>query len=82
MVSEEVPQGEEGKDGEDLPRCEEVPCVEKVPRNKDGDQGTSLRKGRTTLYGGRMTRNFLKERSSFLNMRGSYRPTLLAILFA
>ena len=54
-------------------RCEEV------PRNKDGDRGTSLRKGRTTLYGGRMARNFLKERSSFLNMRGSYRPTLLAI---
>ena len=49
MVSEEVPQGEEGKDGEDLPRCEEVPCVEKVPRNKDGDRGTSLRKGRIYL---------------------------------
>ena len=24
-----------------------------------------------------MARNFLKERSSFLNMQGSYRPTLL-----
>ena len=53
-----------GKDGEDLPRCEEVPCIEEVPRNKDGDRGTSLRKGRTTLYGGRMARNFLlRERS-------------------
>ena len=28
-----------------------------------------------------MARNFLKERSSFLNMRGSYRPTLLAIYY-
>ena len=28
-----------------------------------------------------MARNFLKERSSFLNMQGSYRPTLLAIYY-
>ena len=24
------------KDGEDLPRCEEVSCIEEVPTNKDG----------------------------------------------
>ena len=34
--------------GEELPRCEEVPCIEDLLRNKDGDRGTSLRKGGTT----------------------------------
>ena len=35
------------KDGEELPRFEEVPCIEDLPRNKDGDRQTSLRKGGT-----------------------------------
>ena len=54
------------KGGEKLPRCEEVPCILDLPRNKDGDRGTSLRKGRTTLYGGRMARKLLKERKNSL----------------